>query len=203
MKNLVEVSHLIRSKRIELIDMPIIIKIGEISENNADIFVREMSKAHNTEQPVIPVLIDSFGGDVYALMTMISCIENAKVPVATVAVGKAMSAAAILLSCGTSGYRFSDPNTTIMIHDVALSTFGKNEEVKATSKQTDRLQKQIFKIMAKCCKQKDPQYFTKILHEKSHAEWFMTPQEAKKHGMIDEIRVPTMKTIISAEMKFE
>ena len=203
MKNLIEISPLIRAKRTDLLDMPIIIKVGDINAEAAEEFSHDISKAHNTGQPVIPILIDSFGGDIYALMTMVSAIQQCKVPVATIAMGKAMSAGAVLLVCGTPKYRFSDPNTTIMIHDVALDASGKNEEVKASSKQTDRLQKHIFKLMADSCGQDDKAYFLKLIHEKSHAEWYMTPQEAKKHGMIDYVRVPTMRTIVSVDMRFE
>ena len=202
MKNLFEISPLIRTKRIDLIESPIIVKVGEITEQAAVEFAHDISKAHNTGQPVIPVVINSFGGDVYALMAMVSSVQQSKLPIATIAVGKAMSAAAVLLACGTHGYRFSDPHTTIMIHDVALDASGKNEEVKASSKQTDRLQKHIFRTMADCCSQKDRNYFMKIIHEKSHAEWYMSPSEAKKHGMIDHVRVPTMKTIVSVKMIF-
>ena len=60
-----------------------------------------------------------------------------------------------------------------------------------------------IKLLAEKCKHDDKQYFDKIMHAKSHAEWYMLPQEAKKHKLIDHIRVPEMKTVISVDIQFD
>ena len=59
-----------------------------------------MEKAHNTGQPVIPILIDSYGGSVYGCLNMISFMKKATLPLHTVVAGKAMSAGAILFGMG-------------------------------------------------------------------------------------------------------
>ena len=85
-----------------------------------------MALAHSTGQKVIPVVIDSYGGQVYSLMSMIAAIESAELPVATIVEGKAMSCGAVLLSFGEQGMRFADPHATVMIHDVSSGGYGKN-----------------------------------------------------------------------------
>ena len=82
MNFLTEVSSLI--KTLELKNEPIIITINEFNEESASDFAAAVSLAHNTGQKVIPVIIDSFGGQVYSLMSMISSIKSATIPVATI-----------------------------------------------------------------------------------------------------------------------
>ncbi len=113
-----------------------------------------------------------------------------------------MSCGSILLSCGTEGHRYADKNAHIMIHDIAGGYGGKNEEMKASTKQMDRLQKQVFQLMAQNCGCEDKNYFLKVIHEKSHAEWYMTATEAKKHNIINHIKVPQLITTVKVESTF-
>lgn len=204
MKKIITVDPAIKIRKCsDLIDIPIVVKVTKFDEDSANNFSEEFSKAHNTGQPIIPIVIDSYGGSVYSLLSMIAEIQNSKLPVATICVGKAMSCGAVLLTYGAEGHRYIDPNGTVMIHDVSTSIGGKNEEIKASVKETDRLQKQIFQMMAKNCGHADKNYFTDIIHHKSHAEWYLTPTEAKKHNIINNLKVPSFYTKISVETKFE
>ena len=110
-------------------DLPIIIRLTKFDEATAKAFSSAIMKAQNTGQPVLPIIIDSYGGQVYSLMSMISDIKHSKIPIATIVQGKAMSCGAILFSFGTDGYRFMDPHATLMIHDVSSGQLGKVEEV--------------------------------------------------------------------------
>ena len=83
-------------------DLPVIIRVRKFDEAAAAMFTKEMRKAQNTGQPVVPVIIDSYGGQVYSLMSMISDIKYSNLPVATIVQGKAMSCGAILFSFGHS-----------------------------------------------------------------------------------------------------
>ena len=96
----INVSPLI--KEIELRKNPVISRVNEFNEEAAKKFSAEIAQAHSTGQKVIPVIIDSYGGQVYSLMSMISAIKHAELPVATIVEGKAMSCGAILFSCRLS-----------------------------------------------------------------------------------------------------
>ena len=87
-------------KEIELRKSPVIIRVNKFDEDAAKKFSDEIALAHNTGQKIIPVVIDSYGGQVYSLMSMISAIKNSEIPVATIVEGKAMSCGAILFSFG-------------------------------------------------------------------------------------------------------
>ena len=180
---------------------PNIIYVNKFTEESAKEFHEGMIKCQNTGQAIIPVVIDSYGGEVYSLLKMIDVIKASTVPVATVCMGKAMSCGAVLLTCGAEGHRYMAPTGTVMIHDVASFAMGKVEEIKADAKESDRLNKLIFKIMADNCN-KEVTYFSKLVHEHGHADWFLDAEECKKHGMVNHLRIPKIKVTFDAEVTF-
>lgn len=186
-------------KEIELRKDPVIIRVNEFNEEEANTFASLISIAHNTGQKVIPVIIDSYGGQVYSLMSMISSIKGSNLPVATIIKGKAMSCGAILASFGTEGLRFMDQDSTIMIHDVSSRAFGKVEELKADASEADRLNKKVFTMMARNCGKPDD-FFLKKIHDKGHADWFLNADEAFDINIINHKRVPEMKIKISVDI---
>jgi ATP-dependent Clp protease protease subunit len=189
MNFIADVSHHI--KAVELRVDPIIIRVNKFDEDSAKEFVDLMSRAQNTGQSVVPVVIDSYGGQVYALMTMIGAIKSSRIPVATIVEGKAMSCGALLFSFGAEGKRYMDPDATLMIHDVSSFSVGKVEEIKADAKETERLNKKVYEMMARNCG-KPSDYFLKLVHERGHADWFLDGQEAKNHNLANELRIPTL-----------
>ena len=173
-------------------DLPVVLRVRKFDDVAAKEFSVLVAKAQNTGQPVLPIIIDSYGGQVYSLMSMISDIKHSKIPVATIVQGKAMSCGAILFSFGTEGRRYMDPDSTVMIHDVSSMAWGKVEEVKVSAEETDRLNQKIYSMMAENCGQhKD--YFLDIVHEKGHADWFLEVDECKKHGLANHFHVPQLK----------
>ena len=189
-------------KEVELRKQPVIIRVNKFDEDSAKKFQQEIAQAHNTGQKVIPIVIDSYGGQVYSLMTMISAIKHAELPVATIVEGKAMSCGAVLLTFGEEGMRFADPDATVMIHDVSSGGYGKIEELKADVKEAERLDDKIFTMMARNCGKKDD-YFRKKVFTKKHADWFMDSTEAKKHGIVNHLRVPKFHIDVSVDIDFE
>ena len=178
-------------KELELRHSPVIIRVNKFDEDSANEFSQKMALAHNTGQPVIPVVIDSYGGQVYSLMSMISAIRNSEIPVATIVEGKAMSCGVILFSCGTEGLRWITPEATLMIHDVSSGAFGKNEEIQASAKETKRLNKLIYKILSDNCR-KPRDFFYKEVQRRGRADWFITPNKAKKLKLADHIGLPKL-----------
>ena len=200
MKHKVEISPLI--KTIELRKSPVIIRVNKFDEEAAKNFALDMAQAHNTGQKIIPVVIDSYGGQVYSLMSMIAAIRDAELPVATIVEGKAMSCGAVLFSFGEDGLRFMDKDATLMIHDVSSMDWGKVEELKAGAAEAERLNQKIYTMMARNCGKKDD-YFLKIVDKKKHADWFLEADECKKHGMANHLRLPTMHVNISVDIEVE
>jgi ATP-dependent Clp protease, protease subunit len=191
-----------RIKEVELRQPPVIITVNEFNEESASKFQNEMCLAQNSGQKVIPVEIDSYGGQVYSLMSMISAIKSSRIPVATIVQGKAMSCGAILASFGAEGLRFMDKDATLMIHDVSSMAFGKIEELKSDVREAERLNEKVYKMMARNCGKPDD-YFIKLIHDKGHADWFLGVEEAMEHKLINHARVPELIINVDVNITLE
>lgn len=191
----------ISKKPEELLQLPKTIFVNKFNEESAKKFIEDFYEAEDTGQSIIPIYIDSYGGYVYSLISMIDVIKSSKVPVATIALGKAMSCGALLLSQGTEGYRFMGSYSRIMIHEISAGTIGKVEEIKADCAETDKLNKLAFKLMSNNTGHEDD-YFMKIIHEKNHADWYLTSEEAKNHNLVNHIRIPKFSLDVKAELSF-
>lgn len=186
---------------VELRKQPVVIRVNKFDEESAKKFSDAMSEAQNTGQPIVPVVIDSYGGQVYSLLSMVANIKSSKIPVATIVQGKAMSCGALLFSFGAFGHRYMDKHATIMIHDVSTGAHGKVEEIKADAKESDRLNQWLYREMATNCG-KEEEYFLKMIHERSHADWYLDAAEAQSHGLANHLRVPDLKLKIDVEYTF-
>lgn len=188
----------------EVLQLPHVVQVrGEFSEETAEDFANAFNAAENTGQEIIPVVIDSYGGDIYALMSMIDVIQASSVPVATIVTGKAMSAGAALLTCGAEGLRFAGPNATIMIHsawETGLS--GNADEVKVGADELMRLNKRVLEIMSKNCGH-DKDYFHKVMVQKKNTDWYLQPKEALKHNIVNEVRVPEFEVAVKMVVEFK
>ena len=191
-----------RISEVKLMYNPVVIRVEKFSPDGAKKFTQDMSAAHNSGQDIIPIVIDSYGGQVYSLMSMISDIKSAKLPIATIVESKAMSCGAVLFTFGEDGKRFMSQDATVMIHDVSSGGFGKIEELKADVKEADRLDEKIFKMMSQNCGKKDD-YFKKIVHKKGHADGFIDADECKKHNICNHIRIPSFDVSIDVTMELE
>lgn len=190
-------------KAVDLLLIPKTVVVQSFDENGAQAFRHDMSLAHRTGQSIIPILIDSYGGDTYALLSMIDTIKSSKIQVATIIQGKAMSCGAVLFTCGAEGYRFMSPNATLMIHDVAhYGPGGKVEDIKVDAKETERLNKKLYRIMDANCG-KTAGYFESFVKKKGRADWYLGPVEAMKLGIVNHVQIPTFKTSVTVETVLE
>ena len=173
---------------------PIVITVCAINEKGSRRFAKDMARAHATGQRVIPIVIDSYGGDAYSVLSMIAQIKQATVPVITIVEGKAMSAGSILFSYGT--HRFMAERATLMVHDIGSGVQGKIHEIAADSAEVVRLQESIYVEVARNCGKPD-RFFLDELDRRKHSEWYLTAKDAKTHGFIHSIGLPTLATSVS------
>ena len=161
-----------------------------------------MIEAIQSKEPIIPIVIDSYGGSVYALLHMIDAILVAPVPVATICIGKCMSAGALLLAAGTDGHRYAAPNSTILIHDISSWAAGKLPVIKVEVKEMERLSVLLFTFLAKQS-HKPSNYFLNMLDSRGHMDLFFSAQEAKELGIINHVKLPSIKIKLKTEMILE
>ena len=202
MRKFYKIDHRLTIEKIDdVMKEPVIIRVNEFDEEDLEKFEKNLDEAHATGQPVIPIVIDSFGGSSYGCLGFIAAIESCVVPVATILTSKAMSAGAILFSFGTEGYRFMHPHASVMIHDVGAGTFVKVEEIKADAKHIDELNNSIYKRMSK--QLGHPQeYIGDLIRENKHADWFLTSKECKKHNIANHLKIPKFEIEIGLNVTF-
>lgn len=130
----------------------------------------------------IKIYINSPGGSVTSAMAMYDAIQFVKADVSTICLGQAASAAAVLLASGTKGKRFALPNARIMIHQVMGGMEGQQTDVEIQAREMLRMKNQINDILAKHTGQP-----VKKIEQDTDRDNFMTPEDAKKYGLIDKI----------------
>lgn len=165
--------------------------VREFDEATAQTFARDVAAIRQARQPVCPVIIDSPGGDAYALLGMMDMLASVEVPVVTVAVGKAMSCGAALFSCGTM--RYVAPNATLMLHDVSCDPVdGKAEEQRVNMVETERVNALLWRRIARNLG-KPP---TALLDEhvrRGRVDWYLPARAALDLGLATHLGVPVFE----------
>jgi len=188
------------------IDAPVFVKFtGDFTEEAASAFRSELNAAESharaAKQDIIPIIIDSFGGDVYSLLSVIDAIDSCEIPVATIVEGKAMSAGAVLFSCGKEGHRYISPNATVMIHGVSSFARGKTEDMKVSLTEMERLQKVLFERVSLNLGH-DRDWLEEQMVKKRHLDWYLDSEESKKINLANHIGVPVVKVDITMNHSF-
>lgn len=151
-------------------------QIDIISRTN---YLYNMDKKRKKEP--ISFYISSYGGDVYSMLGLLDFMKQFPVKINTFCQGAAMSAAAILLACGT-GKRSSSENSTIMFHQMSAESFGKVADITKNTDHLKTLQKRVYSILQKRTK-KDIKFWETNLKE----DFYLSPEECLKLNIIDEI----------------
>ena len=132
------------------------------------------------ERTPIKVFIDSPGGDVIVLWTVIKAIEISKTPVYTINYCTAYSAAGDLLAVGHK--RYALPGTTVMIHSGSCMYGGTVEQAESMKKYFDKLGKKVTDYFLSHTKVN-----SKTFKKKAPSDWYLDEDEALENGIIDEI----------------
>lgn len=148
-----------------------------------------MEQEQNPLMDIIPVYVNSFGGQVHSLIAKRDLIKTSAKPVSTIAVGKAMSCGASLLASGSKGYRFASTDTRILIHQVSSMTLGKASDIKTDAEQVQDLNDMMLRNLAEDTGNSVAKLKQEI-RNRENTDWTMTPQEALKWGMIDGVGIP-------------
>ena len=161
-----------------------IIFLGEdVNEHTANSVVAQLLHlAYVDPQADISLYINSPGGSVYDGMAIYDTMNFIKPDVATYGIGLQASMGAFLLSSGAKGKRFCLPHAKVMIHQPSSGTHGKVTDMEIDMKETLEVKEMLAKIMAKNTGQK----LAKVKSDMERDYW-MTPDEAVKYGLIDKV----------------
>lgn len=139
----------------------------------------------------IQLYIDSPGGSITAGMAIYDTMQYIKCDVSTICIGMAASMGAFLLAAGEKGKRFALPNSEVMIHQPLIAGGGLSGQTTDIKIYTDHLvntKKKMNEVLA----ERTGQTYEKLC-EDTERDNFMTAQEAKEYGLIDEVIVKASK----------
>lgn len=161
----------------------IIFLTGEVNDDVASVLVSELLflESQDTEKDV-QFYINSPGGSVSAGLAIYDTMNYIKCDVSTICMGLAASMGSFLLSGGTKGKRFALPNSEILIHQPSGGAKGQETEIRIVAEQMLKTRNLLNKILSENTGQ--PLDRIQIDTERDN---YMTAQEAKDYGLIDEI----------------
>ena len=161
----------------------IVFVTGPIEDGMASLVVAQLLHLE-AESPgkEISMYINSPGGVVTAGLSIYDTMQYIRPPVATLCVGQAGSAASWLLAAGAPGLRRSLPHADIMVHQPSGGYQGQASDILIHAEHTRRLRERVNGIYVKHCGQP-----MKAVERALDRDNFMTPEEARDWGLIDEI----------------
>lgn len=172
-----------------LLNERIIFLGGPIDDHVANIVIAQLIHLeHADPKKDIMLYINSPGGSVTSAMAIFDTMNHIKPDVSTVCVGIAASAAAVLLSSGAKGKRFCLPNSEVMIHQVMGGVEGQASDIAITAKHILRTKENLNKILAKNTGKTPSE-----IEKDSDRDYYMTADEAKKYGIVDDIITKSKK----------
>ena len=130
----------------------------------------------------IQIYLNSPGGSVYAGLGIYDTMQYIRPDVATICTGMAASMGAVLLCAGADGKRSALKHSRVMIHQPLGGAQGQASDIEITAREIQKLKKELYDIIALHSKQT----YDKIWAD-SDRDYWLTSQEAKEYGMVDEV----------------
>jgi len=138
----------------------------------------------------INVYIHSPGGLVSAGLAIYDTMQYVKPALATICVGLAASMGALLLTAGTKGKRYALPNSRLMIHQPSGGFQGQATDISIEAEEILKMRRRLDEILAKHTNQP-----LEKVHRDSERNFYMSAEEAKTYGLIDEVIVRSAKEL--------
>ena len=159
---------------------------GAIDDDTANIVIAQLLFLESEDpKKDIKLYVHSPGGSVSAGLAIYDTMNHIKPDVMTICVGMAASMAAVLLSSGAKGKRFALPNAEVMIHQVMGGAEGQASDIAISAKHILRTKENLNKILSKNTGNPVDQ-----VEKDSDRDNYMTADEAKKYGLVDEVMKP-------------
>ncbi len=171
-----------------------IIFLGDMIEDHIANLVIAQLLFLESEDPEkdISLYINSPGGVVTSGLAIYDTIQYLKAPVSTICIGQAASMGAVLLAAGATGKRYALPNSRIMIHQGSGGYRGNTPDVEIQVKEMLHLTDRLMHILAKHTGQE----YEKVRND-SERDYFLSAEEAKAYGVIDEVFAGNTESLIS------
>lgn len=168
-----------------LLEDRIIFLNGEIDDATANLVIAQLIYLEGKDpNKDIFLYINSPGGSVSAGLAIYDTMNYIKCDVTTICIGLAASMGAFLLSSGTKGKRFALPNSEIMIHQPLGGAQGQASDIQIQAKHIARIKARLNSILSANTGKE-----ISVIETDTDRDNYMTAEEAKKYGLIDQIFV--------------
>lgn len=155
----------------------------EVNEQTANLVVAQLLfLASEDPKADINLYINSPGGSVYDGLAILDTMNLVKPDVATFGVGLQASMGAVLLAAGAKGKRHMLPHAKTMIHQVSSGTKGKATDMEIDLRETLAVKQNLIDILVEATGQTE-----KKIREDMERDYWMTADEAKKYGLVDDV----------------
>lgn len=155
----------------------------EVNDYTANVLQAQMLYLDSVDSAKdISIYINSPGGSVYAGLGIYDTMQFINSDVRTICTGMAASMAAVLLVAGKEGKRSALPHSRIMIHQPMGGAQGQASDIEITAREIQKLKKELYTIIS----DHSHQPFDKVWAD-SDRDYWMTAEEAKEYGMVDEV----------------
>ena len=161
----------------------IVFLTGQVNDDVASLICAQLLflEAENPKKE-ISFYINSPGGVVTSGLAILDTMNYIKCPVSTVCMGQAASMGSLLLTCGTKGRRFALPNARVMIHQPSGGFQGQATDMEIHVREILSIKARLNQIYVEQTGQS-----LKTIEAAMERDNFMTAQEAKQFGLIDEV----------------
>ncbi len=175
-----------------------IIFLGDAIEDNVANLIIAQLLFLESEDPEkdIQLYINSPGGVVTSGMAIYDTMQYLRAPVSTICIGQAASMGAVLLAAGAKGKRYALPNSRIMIHQGSGGFRGNTPDVEIQMREMLHLTERLMHVLA----DHTGQDYEKVKRD-SERDYFMSADDAKTYGLIDEVFTGNTESLISLAQK--
>lgn len=158
----------------------------EVNDMTASLVIAQLIfLASEDKEKDISLYINSPGGVVTAGLAIYDTMQHIGPKVSTICLGQAASMGALLLASGAKGKRYALPNSRIMIHQPLGGAQGQATDIEIQAKEIMRMKQTLNEILVRHTDQT-----MKQIEKDTDRDFFMSPEEAVKYGLIDEVIFP-------------
>jgi ATP-dependent Clp protease protease subunit len=168
----------------KLLEDRIIFLSTEVDDYTCNLIKAQLLYLESESDEDIKIYIDSGGGSVYSGLGLIDVMEFVKPDIVTVNTGLAASMAAVILCSGSTGKRKALRRSRTMIHQpmTGFGSYAQASDIEIEAKEMNYIKKELYDIIS----EKTGQPYDRVYKDGDRDYW-MTSDDAKKYGMIDEI----------------
>jgi ATP-dependent Clp protease protease subunit len=173
--------------------------VNSFNEESARQF-RKQVMMRNSQDPNMPIVvyIDSYGGYLDSLNSMLETIGQVSNPIITVCIGKAMSCGAVLLAAGD--HRFCGKFSRVMIHQSTGGDIGPVEGLQKNVDECKRVNDMFMSFLAKRCS-KSLSELKQIIKDNESRDFYLDADQSKKFGIVDFVGTPIIKPIVMYQVE--